>query len=136
MVINVGKNPYRREADVDVAGNPINTLYNPNASTPPPQARVQQAPDVVANDVEASEVNDLRPLQEEAQMAMNTHLGVGGYNGGGAPDAPMVTADTDGQARISESLGDGHSIAEPNEAPPIDPNMVEAASSVSDIGPV
>ncbi|KAJ4386224.1 hypothetical protein N0V93_009117 [Gnomoniopsis smithogilvyi] len=128
MVIATGRNPDRREADTDANGDPINTLYDPNAPPPPPlQVAMQQAPEVAAEEVEQSEANDLRPLQEEAQMAMNTHMG------GSAPDAPMMTADMGAPTQVSESLGEGMSVA-PEEAP-IDPNISQAGPS-SEVAPV
>ncbi|CAN8100125.1 unnamed protein product [Discula destructiva] len=138
MVISAGKNPYRREADVDAAGHPINTLYDENAQQPPPSssaAQVQQAPEIAAPEaVEASEMDDLRPLQEEAQMAMDTHMR--STAGAGAPDAPMMTADMDEhQTQVSESLGEPMSVDEANDAPPIDPNMMPAGPG-SEVAPV
>lgn len=122
MVVAAGRNPDRREADVDANGDPINTLWDPNAPPPPPlQVPVQQAPEVAAEEVEHSETPDLRPLQEEAQMAMNTHLG------GGAPDAPMMTADMGAPTQISESLGEDMSV-NADEAP-IDPNISQVGPS-------
>lgn len=132
MVISAGKNPNRREADVDANGQPIDVLYDPNAPEPPPlQSASQQAPQVAANDVEDAEVNDLRPLQEEAQMAMdmNNQMGQRGGNVddiGGAPDAPMMTGAMDGQSQHSEELGEALSAQHPNDAPPIDPDMMAA----------
>lgn len=128
MVIAAGRNPDRREADIDVNGDPINTLYDPNAPPPPPlQVAIQEAPQVAAEQVEHSEADDLRPLQEEAQMAMNTHMG------GGAPDAPMMTADMGAPTQVSESLGEGMSVNA--EDAPIDPNISQAGPS-SEVVPV
>jgi len=132
MVINAGRNPYRREADIDENGHPIDTVYDPNAPEPPPmQSASQQAPEAAANDIEDAEMHDLRPLQEEAQMAMdmNNQMAqrVGGSNDiGGAPDAPMMTGDMDGQSQRSEELGEALPSQDPNDAPPIDPNMMAA----------
>lgn len=128
MVIAAGRNPDRREADLDANGDSINTLYDPDAPTPPPlQVAVEEAPGVVAEDVEPSEANDLRPLQEEAQMAMNTHMG------GGAPDAPMMTADMGAPTQVSESLGEGMSVNADDA--PIDPSISQAGPS-SEVVPV
>lgn len=138
MVINAGKNPNRREADVDANGKAINTLYDPNAPEPPPfQAASQQAPQVAANDVDDAEMNDLRPLQEEAQMAidMNNQMGqraaANGEDIGGAPDAPMMTGgDVGRQSQFSEELGEALPAQNSNDAPPIDPDMMPADAGV------
>lgn len=132
MVISAGKNPNRREADVDANGQPINTLYDPNAPEPPPmQTASQQAAQVAADDAEAAEMNDLRPLQEEAQMAMDMNNQMGqrersGDDLNGAPDAPMMTGDMDGRSQLSEELGEAHPPQDQNNAPPIDPDMMAA----------
>lgn len=129
MVIATGRNPDRRESDTDANGDPVNTLYDPNAPPPPPLQvavqQAQQAPEVVAEEVEHSEADDLRPLQESAQMAMNTHMG------GGAPDAPMMTAEMGVQ--VSESLGEDMSV-NADEAP-IDPNISQVGPG-SEVAPV
>lgn len=134
MVESAGKNPHRREADVDANSRPINTLYDANAMPPPPlQVVGQQEPVVDAGNVEESEIDELRPLQESAQLAMDTHL----RGAGGAPDAPMMDADMgeQQQTHASQSLDGDMSVANANEAPPIDPDMMEAGPA-SDLGPV
>lgn len=128
MVIAAGRNPDRREGDINANGDPINTLYDPNAPPPPPlQLSIQPAPEAVAQEIEQSEVDDLRPLQESAQMAINTHMG------GGAPDAPMMTAEMAAPTQISESLGEGMSVDADDAA--IDPNISQAGPS-SEVVPV
>lgn len=127
MVIAVGRNPDRREEDVDADGNPSNTLYNPNAvpASQQDQQDMQNAAQALAAGLPAvTDANDLRPLQE-AQMVAEAPMG-------GAPDAPMATAEMDGPtAPPSESLGEAEEgLADSSAAnPPIDPNMSEAGPS-------
>lgn len=129
MVIAAGRNPDRREVDVNANGDPINTLYDPNAPPPPPlQLSIQPAPEAIPQEIEQSEADELRPLQESAQMAMNTHMG-----GDGAPDAPMMTAEMAAPTQISESLGEGMPVDADDAA--IDPNMAQAGPS-SEVVPV
>lgn len=139
MVIAAGRNPDRREDDVDANHNPINVLYDPNAiaavpatAAPPANANANANDNVGQPEEEAiadglpppsSDVHDLRPLQE-AQMVAEATMG------GGVPDAPMM-ADMGGPAAPpSEPLGEGHSVIDSDSA--VDPSIAEAGpSSVS-----
>lgn len=134
MVIAAGKNPDRREEDIDAAGNPTNTLYNPNvqgSDHDPQEPHDPHGPhdshDMpgASQDLEhglptVSDANALRPLQE-AQMIADAPMG-------GAPDAPMATGEMDGPvAPLSESLGETEEEIAGSSAtnPPIDPEMSE-----------
>lgn len=120
MVIAAGRNPERKEADIN-NGVPINVLYDPNASVviqdplqavpqvemnphAPAPAPVHEAPDLHDGADSVAAIQALRdaPMIPEAPI-------------GGAPDAPMMAAADMGDAGVggapSESLGDVHSIA-------------------------
>lgn len=122
MVIAAGRNPDRREEDVDGVGNPTNIFYDAGAPALVQQnipAEPQVLEDGLPRDPDAIE---LRPLQE-AHMVADAPVG-------GAPDAPMMAAEMgDPVAPPSESLGEAESVVDPVDAPPIDPNMSEAAPS-------
>lgn len=132
MVTASGRNPDRREEDVDAEGNPTNMIYDPHAPAPsgadtipqelqaPPPQSYEDAPP------ESSEVGELRPLQE-AQMAVEEAP----MDDGGAPDAPMAPADMGAPA--SEALGESESVVEVDSslAPPIDPSITEAGPSAA-----
>lgn len=119
--MHAGRNPDRREMDVDGAGNITNTLYDPDAPEPMQQdIQVQVASQVLEEGLpEGSDVSDLRPLQE-AHMVAEAPMG-------GAPDAPMGPADMG--APPSEALGEADSMMDSSIAPPIDPSISEAGPS-------
>lgn len=154
MVIAAGRNPERREEDLDDDGHPNNLFYTPDL--PGPVQDVNSVPhlqahaDVNGNDetdhgtgIEhahalneeppvmsgalpvSSETTDLRPLQE-ASMVAEAPMGEAHV---GIPEAPMPTADMSSSAApLSESLGEDHPVVD-NEGPPVDPSITEAGPS-------
>lgn len=124
MVIAAGRNPERREEDVDGVGNPTNTFYDAGAPALV-QQNIQTEPQVLEDGHPRDpDANALRPLQE-AHMVADAPVS-------GAPDAPMMAVDMgDHTAPPSESLGEGESVVDSVDAPPIDPNMSEAAPNSS-----
>lgn len=121
MVMQAGRNPERREDDVDAAGNVTNSLYDPEAAAPM-QQDIQAAPQVFEDSSqpqESSDASELRPLQE-AHMVTEAPMD-------GAPDAPMGPADMG--APPSEALGEDESVVDSSIAPPIDPSISEADPS-------
>ncbi|KAF3768474.1 hypothetical protein M406DRAFT_71478 [Cryphonectria parasitica EP155] len=154
MVIAAGRNPERREEDLDEDGHPNNLFYTPNLPrpvqdvnpVPPPQAHTdingndgtdhgtdighasamhEEAPVMSGALPVSSETTDLRPLQE-ASMVVEAPMGEAHV---GIPEAPMPTADMSSSAApLSESLGEEQSVVD-NEAPPVDPSITEAVPS-------
>lgn len=120
MVIHAGRNPERREEDMDAAGNVTNTLYDPDPPELMHQEVHQPAPEVLdVSHQDNADAAELRPLQE-AQMVAEAPMG-------GAPDAPMGSAEMG--AAVSEHLGEADSVVDTNMAPPIDPSIAETGSN-------
>lgn len=136
MVIAAGRNPDRKEDDVDENGQLLNTLFDLGAPGPIQDADANEdahaiahangdgGPDVMQPEPqimpeglpEGSDAHELAPLQ--AQMVAEAPIDR-------VPDAPMMSADMDGPgAPPSESLGENQSVVD-SVAPPVDPNMVE-----------
>ncbi|PSS03258.1 hypothetical protein BD289DRAFT_449648 [Coniella lustricola] len=147
MVIAAGRNPERREEDVDENGQLLNTLFdlgapgpiqdgNGNADAhdiahengaevhnvmhqePPPPPEQQQQQQQQQQQI-VQEGSDVHELAPlQAQMVAEAPMDR-------VPDAPMMAADMDGPgAPPSESLGEAQSVIE-SVAPPVDPSIVE-----------
>lgn len=142
MATLAGRNPDRREDDVDADGKPTNMyiggIMPPDAlrrweqekwdrellSRTQAREREHLQPRMSISSDDGPEAGELRPLQE-AQMAVEEAP----MGDGGAPDAPMAPADMGAPA--SEALGESESVVEVDSslAPPIDPSISEAVTN-------
>lgn len=102
MVLNVGRNPERREEDNDPNGVTVhNYLYNPEAPMGDniEAAAPEEDADAVA-EAEAEENANIHALQAAPMQPEPLMVG-------SAPTAPMMASDEEAVPAASESLGDG-----------------------------